>query len=203
MRTSQKICRFSTAGRSSHCLFPRVGAPTPPTPHAWGEWDFYQTVDFKFWQALKALFVPSRSVLHVVGFSGAIVRHAPDRELLAFRLNQESFVRLVAYSTEALHDRVRARWHRSDRGFMATAGFIRHMGNSSVQYLQYLGSTCLAGGGLPHVVSDHCGCAIVAGAAVQYIARSPAGGSLRVGAFRMLDLRAGSTHRRKRHWHAS
>lgn len=63
----------------------------------WGEWDFYQTVDFKLWQALKALFVPSRTVLHVVGFSGAIVRHAPNREVLAFRLNQESFGRLVAY----------------------------------------------------------------------------------------------------------
>lgn len=54
----------------------------------WGEWDFYQTVDFKLWQALKALFVPSRSVLHVVGFSGGVVGYAPYQEILEFRLNQ-------------------------------------------------------------------------------------------------------------------
>ncbi|MGH8564960.1 MAG: DUF2459 domain-containing protein [Gammaproteobacteria bacterium] len=63
----------------------------------WGEWDFYQTVDFNFWQALKALFVPSRSVLHVVGFSGGVVGYAPYREVLEFRLDQKSFGRLVAY----------------------------------------------------------------------------------------------------------
>ncbi|MGH8514991.1 MAG: DUF2459 domain-containing protein, partial [Gammaproteobacteria bacterium] len=63
----------------------------------WGEWDFYQAVDFNLWQALKALFVPSRSVLHVVGFSGAVVGHAPHREVLEFRLDQKSFGRLVAY----------------------------------------------------------------------------------------------------------
>ena len=63
----------------------------------WGEWDFYQTVDFNLWQALKALFVPSRSVLHVVGFSGAVAHYAPYREVLEFRLDQESFGRLVAH----------------------------------------------------------------------------------------------------------
>ena len=63
----------------------------------WGEWDFYQTMDFNLWQALKALFVPSKSVLHVVGFSGAVTHYAPYREVLEFRLHQESFGRLVAY----------------------------------------------------------------------------------------------------------
>lgn len=65
--------------------------------YGWGEWDFYQTVDFKPWQALKALFVPSRSVLHVVGFGGAVVTHASNREVLEFRLDHESFGRLIAY----------------------------------------------------------------------------------------------------------
>ncbi len=63
----------------------------------WGDWDFYQTVDWNLLQAFNALFVPSKSVLHVVGFSGAVVRHAPYREVLEFKISEEGFGGLVAY----------------------------------------------------------------------------------------------------------
>ncbi len=63
----------------------------------WGDWDFYQTVEFSLWYAFKALFVPSRSVLHVVGFSGPVVHYAPNREVLMFKFDQGSFGRLVAH----------------------------------------------------------------------------------------------------------
>ncbi|MGH8614630.1 MAG: DUF2459 domain-containing protein [Gammaproteobacteria bacterium] len=67
---------------------------------AWGDWDFYQAPKFNLGYALKALFFPTKSVLHVVGFRGPVVRYAPYRELIELHLSTRRLERLVGYIDE-------------------------------------------------------------------------------------------------------
>lgn len=67
----------------------------------WGDWDFYQAPRFNLGYAIKALLFPTQSVLHVVGFSGPVVNHAPYREIIQFRPSSRNFERLAGYIDES------------------------------------------------------------------------------------------------------
>ncbi|MGH8652274.1 MAG: DUF2459 domain-containing protein, partial [Gammaproteobacteria bacterium] len=67
----------------------------------WGDWDFYQAPSFNVGYAIKALLFPTKSVLHVVGFSGPVVNYAPYREIIRFRPSSRNFERLAGYIDES------------------------------------------------------------------------------------------------------
>ncbi|MDQ3774886.1 MAG: DUF2459 domain-containing protein [Pseudomonadota bacterium] len=67
----------------------------------WGDWDFYQASSFSSGYALKALLLSTRTVLHVVGFSGPVTRYAPYREIIALNPPSHGFQHLVGYIDES------------------------------------------------------------------------------------------------------
>lgn len=63
----------------------------------WGDRDWYQAPGFNLWFALKALFWPTSSVLHVVGFNGSIESYFPENEIIELELSLRGFERLFGY----------------------------------------------------------------------------------------------------------
>lgn len=60
----------------------------------WGDADFYQTPDFSIGMALKAILLPTRSVLHVVGFSKPVEQYYADAPLVRIELSGQGFNRM-------------------------------------------------------------------------------------------------------------
>lgn len=67
----------------------------------WGDKDYYMAPGFNLWYAVKALFWPTASVLHIVGFSDPIEDFFPESEIIRIDLSLPGFERLSAY----VHDR--------------------------------------------------------------------------------------------------
>jgi uncharacterized protein (TIGR02117 family) len=61
----------------------------------WGDRDYYMTPGFSLWLAIKALFWPSRSVLHVVGFTGSVVHNFPTSDVVELQLAASGLEALV------------------------------------------------------------------------------------------------------------
>ena len=77
-----------------------------PLPHpararyievGWGDRDFYPEPGFNLWYGIKALFWPTPSVLHVVGFDEPPARYFPGSEVRELRVPRAGFERLLAY----------------------------------------------------------------------------------------------------------
>lgn len=66
----------------------------------WGDWDYYQAPDPGLSLALKAVFWPTRSVLHVAGFDGRVESFFPDSEIIQIALSDEAFLRLVSFISD-------------------------------------------------------------------------------------------------------
>jgi uncharacterized protein (TIGR02117 family) len=63
----------------------------------WGDKDYYQTPDPHFGIVLKAGLLPTASVLHIVGFNGAVEEYFPHSEIIRLELAADGFARLIAY----------------------------------------------------------------------------------------------------------
>lgn len=63
----------------------------------WGDWDYYQSRDPGLWLALKALFWPTASVLHVVGVKDTIASRFAGYEIVGLAVGRDDFYRLVTY----------------------------------------------------------------------------------------------------------
>ena len=63
----------------------------------WGDRDYYQTREPGAWLAIKAAFWPTPSVLHMVGFSGAVASYFPYSEVIELELSQRGFERLCGF----------------------------------------------------------------------------------------------------------
>ena len=63
----------------------------------WGDRDWYQAPGCNLWFALKALFWPTSSVLHVIGFNGPIESYFPESEIIELELSLRGFERLFGY----------------------------------------------------------------------------------------------------------
>ena len=57
----------------------------------WGDRDFYQKRDPGVWTTLRAAFLPTSSVLHVVGFPGPVERYFPASEVVGLTVRGEGF----------------------------------------------------------------------------------------------------------------
>jgi uncharacterized protein (TIGR02117 family) len=60
----------------------------------WGDKDYYMSPDFNLWYAFKALFWPTASVLHIVGFSDPIERFFSESEIIEIPLSLPGFEQL-------------------------------------------------------------------------------------------------------------
>ena len=63
----------------------------------WGDRDFYQTPSFHLGIALKAIFLPTPSVLHIVAFNDSVASYFPHGEIIMIRLSDAGFQRLIRY----------------------------------------------------------------------------------------------------------
>ncbi|HYE34803.1 DUF2459 domain-containing protein [Methylocaldum sp.] len=63
----------------------------------WGDRDFYQAPGFNLWFALKAVLVPTDSVLHVVGLPVHPTDYFPAAEIVEITLSERQLKQLVAY----------------------------------------------------------------------------------------------------------
>lgn len=63
----------------------------------WGDKDFYPAPDFNLWFALKALFWPTASVLHIVAFDEAPAAFYPGSDLIALPVSAAGFRRLCRF----------------------------------------------------------------------------------------------------------
>lgn len=69
----------------------------------WGDKDYYMSPGFNLWYAFKALFWPTASVLHIVGFSEPMERFFPESEIIEIPLSLPGFERLC----KTVHDSYR------------------------------------------------------------------------------------------------
>lgn len=67
----------------------------------WGDRDFYPAPGFNLWYGFKALFWPTASVLHVVGFDEPPKRYFPASEVVELHVSRTGFERLLAYITSS------------------------------------------------------------------------------------------------------
>jgi len=58
---------------------------------AWGDRDFYMAERGTAWLAVKAAFLTSGSVLHVVGFSGPFEAHVPRNDVVELEVSRRGF----------------------------------------------------------------------------------------------------------------
>lgn len=67
----------------------------------WGDRDYYPAADPSVWMAMRALFWPTPSVLHVAGFRGTPQAYFPNSEIVVLTLSQSGFDRLHARLRES------------------------------------------------------------------------------------------------------
>lgn len=70
----------------------------------WGDKDYYQTPDPDWGITLKAGLLPTDSVLHIVGFRGAVTRYFSASEVIEVGLSESGFKALCRYIS-ASHQR--------------------------------------------------------------------------------------------------
>lgn len=103
----------AASGWHADLIVPRAAIPRGLVPEAedfphvrylrigWGDRDFYTSTEFSIWYGLKALFWPTPSVLHVVGFSRPPAEQYPQDEIVALPLTGEGARRLFRYLSAA------------------------------------------------------------------------------------------------------
>ena len=97
------------SGWHADLIVPRAAIPAGLWPEAadfpgarylrvgWGERDYYPSTEFSIWYGLKALFWPTASVLHVVGFSRPPAIQYPQDEIVALELSRDGMHALMRY----------------------------------------------------------------------------------------------------------
>lgn len=69
----------------------------------WGDKDYYMTPQPHLGITLKAGLLPTASVLHVVGFSGAVTQYFPHSEVVRLELSVTGFEQLCRYLANSFH----------------------------------------------------------------------------------------------------
>ena len=63
----------------------------------WGDWDYYQTPAATLSLALKAALVPTRSVVHLIGFNSTPEEYFSGSTIIEIVLSEKGFVRLSEF----------------------------------------------------------------------------------------------------------
>ena len=90
----------------------------------WGEREFYQTRDPSLLQALRATLWPSPSVLHLVGFNGAVAERFPNSDVIALPMDAAAMERLARYISDAYDRDAAGNIIRMGRGLYGDSRFF-------------------------------------------------------------------------------
>jgi len=90
---------------------------------AWGDREFYMARPATPWLAIKATFLTSGSVLHVVGFSGLVATHFAESEVVELRLSRGGFDAMTRFIHEEYQRDREDRPVRLERGLYGTSWF--------------------------------------------------------------------------------
>jgi uncharacterized protein (TIGR02117 family) len=91
----------------------------------WGDRDFYQTPGFHLGIALKALLLPTPSVLHIVAFNNSVASYFPQSEIIMVRLSDAGFQRLIRYIAASYYKDSAGNIIPSGVGFYGISQFYR------------------------------------------------------------------------------
>jgi len=61
----------------------------------WGDEGFYQAPEITFNLALKAMFVPTDTVMHVVGFSNPVIESFPESEIVMLKISEVGLNKVI------------------------------------------------------------------------------------------------------------
>lgn len=100
----------------------------------WGDADFYRAPRFNLLLGLKALFLPTRSVLHVAGWPEDVPRYFPGRPVIALRFSETEFLKLVRFVHRSFRRTRNRRVRPVSRGLYRTSFFYPATGTYSALY---------------------------------------------------------------------
>lgn len=63
----------------------------------WGDEIYYQTDPNTLWMAIRALFWPTDSVLHIAALNTDPIKYFNDKKVVPLKLSKKGFIRLVEY----------------------------------------------------------------------------------------------------------
>jgi uncharacterized protein (TIGR02117 family) len=90
---------------------------------AWGDREFYMARPATPWLAIKAAFLASGSVLHVVGSSGLVATHFTESAVVDLRLSRGGFDAMTRFIHEEYQRDREDRPLRLERGLYGTSWF--------------------------------------------------------------------------------
>ena len=102
----------------------------------WGDAEYYPAKDPTIAMALRALFTPTPSVVHVAGLNMEPARFYPDYEVVALGIDDENIARLVDFIDASFDRSGAARVQATGPGLYADSLFYPARGKF------YLGNTC-------------------------------------------------------------
>lgn len=94
----------------------------------WGDWDYYQTDDPGLWLTLKAALWPTASVLHVIGFKGAVAQRFVGYEVVRLELSPDEFNRLMDFIHRSVARHEVAKAEALDSGLYRNSHFYPALG---------------------------------------------------------------------------
>jgi len=90
---------------------------------AWGDREFYMARPATPWLAIKAAFLASESVLHVVGFSAPVAPYFAESEVVELRLSRRGFDAMTRFIHEEYQRDREDRALRLERGLYGSSWF--------------------------------------------------------------------------------
>jgi len=90
---------------------------------AWGDREFYMARPATPWLAIKAAFLASESVLHVVGFSAPVAPYFAESEVVELRLSRRGFDAMTRFIREEYQRDREDRALRLERGLYGSSWF--------------------------------------------------------------------------------
>ena len=98
----------------------------------WGDRDYFPAIEESVGLALRAAFWSRGSVLHVVGFNGAVTDYVTDGEIIELALSREAFLNLSAFVSASFSRTDPSVPAPSQPGLVATGRFYPANGRFSI-----------------------------------------------------------------------
>lgn len=98
----------------------------------WGDRDYFPAIEESVGLALRAAFWSRGSVLHVVGFKGAVTDYVTDGEIIELAFSREAFLRLSAFLSASFSRTDPSVPAPSQPGLVATGRFYPATGRFSI-----------------------------------------------------------------------
>lgn len=98
----------------------------------WGDRAFYQTDSFSLWLAVKALFAPTQSVMHVAGLKHDPKVYFRHSEIVRLQVPKSRFIEMLKFIDKSFERDGQGRPNRIGRGLYAYSAFYSATGHYHV-----------------------------------------------------------------------